>query len=1340
MASHFPDSPLRKLLNKNGNNNNSIRDVSGGSFPEVDTNRHNKHTRSQSHNISHNYENENQMVNWTTLIPPMPNTPPSVYRRDRDDDFDFQSSNNMFDMKKNQRHSIATSSVSPPNNVTNGPEILRQTPRQSDSNPFRQSPATPKNHTKRVLNAPDPIHPSQNRSISNSLNLIHSYQNKKVTNIPEPGQISQTIPLGQISQTIPPGQISQTILPGQISQTIPPPQVSTITEKSRNISNANPDLQNNRTEVMTRNNVTKKSVRKKRKNCKRCGLEITGQFVRALHSAFHVECFCCNDCGKQCSAKFFPYDITDSSSGLTYQVALCEYDYFKKLDLICFNCNNALRGPYITALGNKYHLEHFKCAVCNKIFESDESYYEHENNIYCHYHYSKLFASNCDGCKSSIVKQFVELFKGGKNQQWHPECYMVHKFWNVYITADSVGLQSLPDFPLNTKKLEDLKSANISPELLLSVENQIEITVMTCWLTLSGYEECTAACISDMLLNACTRNQGDGLLVACKLVLYVEVLFHALDYVQDLCQKSQELIQHPDELTFAIELDYFQPLRKEPRNISGKIMSYLALLRKSNEIASSGALSAELLSVITGCAHYLKLLIRVGLNNSLKLNKLRGTTMATDKFFELIALYEEINGKHDDKTTLLDFLASKLTVPKNATDSCQACYKSIEKACAKFGNKRWHLKCFKCTSCSNNIVFDQISDSCYDKTNSSIICPKCSTGNEDSRNKFEAVTDLSQLVYLLKIAVCRSRSVMVTESYSAINRGPSVKGTSDNEEEKRNEAKNDYFKTLNDVTKLRTRRQSQKLSSSIKQNARKSVILDAPEADKAEDIAEDDVGDDSINQGAQGGRKASSSSQLSYMVSEVEHLSVRKGLTIKEEPQRGKVGANLSRTSDLLKNEKSLTLDDIPRIVAAEQAREHRPNAFKHQNTLYQNQKPMQPIQTIPAATGGRNNSLVTRSESAKKASPNVLPEPKKSVYYSELSKSEHFVLRHIAVEALLQLSDEYNKETLLSLIETKKLHTFWDKFRFGTSDQKKDKHTQVFGVDLKVITEKYGVDSDLGVGPSKLKIPIIIDDVVNELRSKDMSVEGIFRLNGNIRRLKELTEEINKLPLKSPDLSDQSTIQLAALMKKCLRELPNPLLTFNLYDLWISSQKYLDPEKCKRVLKLVYCMLPRSHRNLVEVLLCFFSWVASFADIDEDTGSKMDTHNLATVISPNILYSKSMSTEQTPLTGESYFLAIEVVNQLIEMQKELSIIPDDLMLFYQKCEIPKDKIDSITTKEIIHKLEKVSKENPLFFQSFIAEETPEKIANQEGPSNTISRGHSKVFSESHVETSNITY
>lgn len=1048
--------------------------------------------------------------------------------------------------------------------------------------------------------------------------------------------------------------------------------------------------------------------------------------MRALSHAYHVHCFTCAECGTQCASKFFPYETTDAS-GNKFQVPLCEYDYFKKLDLLCFNCNRALRGPYITALGNKYHLEHFKCVVCQRVFESDESYYEHSGSIYCHYHFSKMYASHCEGCHSSIVKQFVELFRGGRNQQWHPECYMVHKFWNVCITADSVGLEK--QLSISQLDLTNLKESNILQDSLLHIENQIESTVMTCWLTLSGYEEATAACISDMLLNACTGNQGGGLLATGKLIIYLDVLFGAIDYVQGMCDSIDNDLM---EETMISEIETpikspFQALKREPRNISGKIMSYLALLRKSKEIAESGPMSTEILSVITGCAHYLKLLIRIGLSNSLKVNQFRGTATATTTFFARTKLYEEFTIiEADSIKNNVEAIDKRLAVAPNASDACTECNKSIEKACIRYNSHRWHLSCFNCSQCKTSLV-DDIKGSTF--KDGKIFCANCAT--PDSLPGFEKVSNLSQLIFLLKIALSRSKAIMSVDAQESLPQNEMA--TIAEERAVRDAAEQDYSKTLNDVTRLRTKRQSQKLSSSVKQKARKSVVLETPDADEAkeEDQSNENLGEEEGSK-TPGARKSSFSSQLSFVTQQVEsdhfNVSRKKSLRIRDEPQRNLTNSHLDRTSDLLKNEKSLTLDDIPRIVAAEQAREQRPNAYRHHNSLYEKQKPMNSVRTVSLSG--------TAALSGAKA-PEASAPPKRNKYYSELSKSEHFVLRHIAIEALVQiLNNKYNKEELLSLIQTRKAPTFWDKLKIGGGEGKKDRNMAVFGVDLQELTKKYGVDSDLGVGPAKLRIPIVVDDIITAMRQKDMSVEGIFRLNGNIKKLKDLTDQINKNPLKSPDFSQQSAVQLAALMKKWIRELPNPLLTYNLHDLWIQSQREQDLVLRKRLLQLTYCMLPRSHRNLLEVLLYFFSWVASFAEIDEETGSKMDIHNLATVVSPNVLVSRQSQQTDPSAPGETYFLAIEVVNQLIEQHEEMSIIPDDLWQFFEKSEI-NTKSNNITTKEVMSRIEKVSKENSGFFKNFAVQlSQPMTYSNLEVRSNTVSRGLSKALPESYGETS----
>lgn len=1055
-----------------------------------------------------------------------------------------------------------------------------------------------------------------------------------------------------------------------------------------------------------------RAATKRRKNCKTCGQVISGQFVRALNSAYHIECFTCFKCGNQCSSKFFPHDVTDRN-GNTVQVPLCEYDYFKQLDLICAACDSALRGPYITALGNKFHLDHFKCSACGKVFESDESYYEHENNIYCHFHYSKLFATKCEGCQSSIVKQFVELFKGGRNQQWHPECYMVFKFWNVSVTADCVGLPEKLGIAYNTSNIDE-----IEPKDLLMIEQQIENAVMKCWMILSGFEEIAASCISEMLLCACTGKRNDGLAMTGRLVVFVEILFNALDFVQGMClmylpDKSSVQSNPVAEEIYSIDaFDKFQTLRKEPRNISGKLMSYLAILRKSSASLSAKNTSADLLSVVTGTAHYLKLMIRIGLNNALRLNKLRSDSKALEGFLRLIKRYEEVDITDKLQGESRISISSRLVVPYNATDSCVACLKSIEKACVAYKSLRWHLKCFECSNCHRKASQDFKIESFLWGQDNKAICTDCARkGLGDGSgyvSGFVKVSDLSQLAYLLRIAIFRSKFAIKKNDVSLAHTEltTSTRMTNIEEEPTASDTETDYSRTLSDITSLRAKRESQKLSNSIKKNARKSVILEAPEATIARES-------NMAEEGELSQRKASTVSTLSF-VPEADSDQFdfsSNSLKIRDDPPENTLVINLDRTYDLLKNEKALTLDDIPRIVAAEQAREQRPNAFKHHNSLYA--KKDQPVRTVSVANDDMHKD--------KSGMPNINYVSSYSKYYSELTKRDHFILRHIAVEALLEMKSEFSKDELATSVATKKAGTFWDKFKFGGD---KTKHINVFGSDLKEVNKKYGVDSDLGVGPAQLRIPILVDDIIKALRQKDMSVEGIFRLNGNIKNLRELTEQINKSPLKSPDFGKYSAVQLAALMKKWLRELTNPLLTFELYDLWISSRREKDPAIGKRILQLACCMLPRSHRSLLEVLLYFFNWVASFAEIDEETGSKMDVHNLATVIAPNILLPKSSAQDGVASqSGESHFYGIEVVNQLIEMHEELAVIPSDLWAFFEKCQFLA-KADAMSSKDIFGITAKVLKENPQFFSRAVDAES----SGFGRLPNSIKKGHTVVY------------
>lgn len=1107
------------------------------------------------------------------------------------------------------------------------------------------------------------------------------------------------------------------------------------------------------------------STSKKRpKICFACDKVISGHFVRALNRIYHMDCFTCFDCSKPCSAKFFPVENSGSLDPNSV-IPLCEQCYFRRQDLLCCACDGALRGSYITALGKKYHVEHFTCSLCSTVFGSDDSYYEHEDNIYCRYHYSTLYAAKCEGCKTAILKQFVEVFRGGREQQWHPECYMINKFWNVMIFPDNLSaypsalLEDEPQSAIGRLSFEDRQKASLSPnaesrEAILQIEQEAEKKSYHIWSILCGYEEASAACISDMLQFATSCRYHETLLSTAMFVAKIEVLLSAIDIlsanIDPLLRALIENDKNPIEVQDAESPEFkslvatvrkagFTQLRKEPKTLCKKVVSFMSLLSKSRERSmKEPGPTQELLDSVTGMAHYLKLLIRYGLSNALRYDRAFSTGNIVDKFLEQVATHDQIP---------LNPLES-LGVSGTASDRCLQCGKSTEDDCATLNDKQWHLDCLQCIRCQS-LLGSRVKDVRYLVNENAIICESCRRPNEEVQSDFVVVTKLHQFVYLVKIALARLQlvlqtydtrdkvhldkpvslsrpSLQTTRSSSSVlsSRRPS---TEPGDGRKLNDQ--GYMTTLKDIRKLRSTRLSQRLSESSR-IARRSRILDMPPSERgffgkndstsslSGNVKEGEKKDSSFASQKPGplpiplstNRSSSlgltpkspiitdetissmsrdihpTSPDLTFQVTPKHSneisppISLNQSFTSKprhnsrklkiEDYPPGKYNyTQLDRTTDLIRNEKSLILDDIPRIVAAEQARELRPNAFRHR-----------------MKEASQDDEVHVMDVHEKKQIPER--------FMSELSATELFYVRHVSISLMQPMVAKwFSPEELADLIELRKASSIWEKFgkafktssSSGVSDLKNKKKTGVFGVSLEQQVERFGVDSTFGVGPGTLRIPAFIDECVSAMRQMDMSIEGIFRKNGNIRRSKELAEMVDKNPGQSGMFTDENPIQVAALFKKYLRDLPDSLLTFKLQKLWLTSQEVEDVDERKRLMHLICCLLPTSHRDVMEVLFYFLYWTASFSHIDEESGSKMDIHNLSTVITPNILYPKRKD-NSTPESSEGYFLAIEAVDVLIKEHDRYAKVPAEVLDIVHGADL--QSCGDLSSKDIFHKIQ----------------------------------------------------
>ncbi|KAK5689848.1 hypothetical protein LTR97_012608 [Elasticomyces elasticus] len=223
-------------------------------------------------------------------------------------------------------------------------------------------------------------------------------------------------------------------------------------------------------------------------------------------------------CHKIVATKFLP--VPDKPPN---QVPFCEQCYFRRLDLLCAKCGEALRGSYIRALDRKYHVEHFTCTACPHVFDALESYYEHDGEVYCLEHYSLSGAKLCTGCTLPILKQFVEINRNGSEQIWHPECYNIYKFWNVKM-AKQIKIRNTGGFWI-AEDGQRLDSVSLAHHV-----GSAEATIADVWSTLSTYEETMADGISRVSSHISEKSSLAVPEIALLLSM-VGVVFRALDSI-----------------------------------------------------------------------------------------------------------------------------------------------------------------------------------------------------------------------------------------------------------------------------------------------------------------------------------------------------------------------------------------------------------------------------------------------------------------------------------------------------------------------------------------------------------------------------------------------------------------------------------------------------------------------------------------------------------------------------------------------------------------------------------------------------------------------------------------
>ncbi|KAK6964161.1 serine-rich adhesin for platelets, partial [Biomphalaria glabrata] len=263
--------------------------------------------------------------------------------------------------------------------------------------------------------------------------------------------------------------------------------------------------------------------------------------------------------------------------------------------------------------------------------------------------------------------------------------------------------------------------------------------------------------------------------------------------------------------------------------------------------------------------------------------------------------------------------------------------------------------------------------------------------------------------------------------------------------------------------------------------------------------------------------------------------------------------------------------------------------------------------------------------------------------------------------------------------------------------------------------------------------VPLLLKSCTDIIEEHGI-VHGIYRLSGitsNIQKLRLAFDE-DRVPDLTEDCYLQDIHSISSLLKMYFRELPNPLLTYQLYDKFAEAVRDED----NKLLKIhdVVQQLPPPHYRTTEYLMRHLARVAAYGHETE-----MHSKNLAIVWAPNLLRSKELEAGGGAAALQGVGIQAVVTECLICY---CDIIFSDKMPNYSSTENgkgqkkPRPKSLAISTPTRLLSLEEARE------RAFIGHLAPKKFIDVGGgPKNLPSKYHTVIDLPGYkTSTENIVY
>ncbi|XP_014853130.1 PREDICTED: rho GTPase-activating protein 40-like isoform X2 [Poecilia mexicana] len=249
---------------------------------------------------------------------------------------------------------------------------------------------------------------------------------------------------------------------------------------------------------------------------------------------------------------------------------------------------------------------------------------------------------------------------------------------------------------------------------------------------------------------------------------------------------------------------------------------------------------------------------------------------------------------------------------------------------------------------------------------------------------------------------------------------------------------------------------------------------------------------------------------------------------------------------------------------------------------------------------------------------------------------------------------------------------------------KRKIAESTLFGVPLSTLLE-----TDQKIRPNT-SIPLFLHTLLSFLEKKGVDSEGILRVPGSQSRIKLLQQNLEANFYRSRFNWDEvSPNDAAALLKKFIRELPDPLLTAEYLNTFSAVRDITELRQKLHMLNLLILLLPEPNRSTLKALLEFLSKVVS-----REKKNRMNLWAVATIMAPNLFLHKAVPSRLTDGAEKGQAeKAADVMRLLIRYQDLLWTVPNFLMSQVRR--LNENSNRRYQFKNLLRKIQPDSREKP---------------------------------------------